>query len=60
MAKRANKGATPYAHFGSRHDMNVRFYEGYDENFLYNKAVTLWYVIDKGGRSQGRRRGACA
>jgi hypothetical protein len=38
----------PYVIVGTNHEQNLRFYERYDEHFLYNKVVTLLYIIDEG------------
>src|SRR6266567_4253239 len=48
MAKQTNKDPLSYAILGSYHDMNLRFYERYDENFLFNKVATFLYIIDEG------------
>jgi hypothetical protein len=48
MAKQTNKDPLSYAILGSDHDMNLRFYERYDENFLFNKVATFLYIIDEG------------
>lgn len=48
MSRGKNKGRPPYAINGSAHDMNLRFYQGYDENFLFNKATTLVYALTEG------------
>lgn len=27
--------------------LNLSFYQGYDENFLTNKAVALWFIVNE-------------
>jgi hypothetical protein len=48
-AKRKDQSSIPYVFLGSANDQNLRFYEGYDADFLFNKAATLLFVIAKGG-----------
>ncbi len=47
-SKNKNKDPILYAILGTDHDQNLRFYERYDENFLFNKMVTLLYILDEG------------
>lgn len=42
------KHSAPYIILGIGHDQNLRFYERYDEHFLFNKVVSLLYIIDQG------------
>lgn len=48
MSTQNDQGPIPYRILGAGRDQNVKFYERYDANFLYNKVVTLLYVIDQG------------
>jgi hypothetical protein len=48
VAGRDDKPSAPHVYSGSDSDLNLRFYEGYDENFLFNKGMTLTYVLDQG------------
>jgi len=48
MPTKKDKDPIPYVIQGSEHDQNVRFYERYDENFLFNKVATLLYVVVNG------------
>lgn len=48
MPKQNGKEPIPYYILGSGHDQNTKFYERYDASFLYNKVVTLLYVINQG------------
>jgi hypothetical protein len=46
--KKKSQDPIPYVIEGSTHSQNVRFYERYDADFLFNKVATLWYVINVG------------
>jgi hypothetical protein len=48
MTKQTDKDPIPYAILGTAQEMNLRFYERYDENFLFNKVATFLYIIDEG------------
>jgi len=48
MAKQKDKGPIPYVILGIDHAQNLRFYERYDEHFLFNKVVTFLYILDEG------------
>jgi hypothetical protein len=48
MANQKSKGPIPYVIIGTSRDQNLRFYERYDEHFLYNKVVTFLYILDEG------------
>lgn len=48
MTNRKNRKRIPYVILGSDHDQNVRLYETYDVDFLYNKHVTLLSVATEG------------
>lgn len=48
MTKQTGKSPVPYAILGTDQEMNLRFYERYDENFLFNKVATFLYIIDEG------------
>src|SRR6266702_6013438 len=48
MTKLWGKGSIPYNILGTGHAQNLRFYERYDEHFLFNKVVTFLYIIDEG------------
>ena len=48
MAKQRGKGPIPYVILGTDHDQNLRFYERYDEHFLFNKVATFLYILDEG------------
>src|SRR5262245_27735046 len=48
MARHRNKNRVPYAILGDAHEHNLRFYERYDEDFLFNKVATLLYVLAEG------------
>src|SRR6266568_1848818 len=47
-SKNKNKDPILYAILGTDHDQNLRFYERYDENFLFNKVATFLYILDEG------------
>jgi hypothetical protein len=48
VAGRNDNPPTPHTYLGSDRDLNLRFYKGYDENFLFNKGMTLTYILDTG------------
>src|SRR5258708_39828809 len=48
MVKVRGNGPIPYVILGTDHAQNLRFYERYDEHFLYNKVVTFLYILDEG------------
>ena len=48
MTKQTSKGPIPYTILGTDQEMNLRFYERYGENFLFNKVATFLYIIDEG------------
>src|SRR5260370_236543 len=48
MAKQKDKDPIPYVILGTDHDQNLRFYERYDEHFLFNKVATFLYILDEG------------
>jgi hypothetical protein len=44
----SKKEPIPYVFLGSAHELNLRFYERYDEHFLFNKVATFLYIISEG------------
>src|SRR5215470_8661223 len=42
------KQPAPYAIIGANNDQNLRFYERYDEHFLFNKVASFLYILDQG------------
>lgn len=48
MAKQKDKDPIPYVIRGTDHAQNLRFYERYDEHFLFNKVITFLYILDEG------------
>lgn len=48
MANQTGKDPIPYVILGTDHAQNLRFYERYDEHFLFNKVITFLYVLDTG------------
>src|SRR5450755_549864 len=47
MAKK-DKGPIPYVILDTDHAQNLRFYERYDEYFLFNKVATFLYILEEG------------
>src|SRR5205823_2397805 len=48
VALKKDNDPIPYVILGTDRDQNLRFYERYDENFLFNKVVTFLYILDEG------------
>src|SRR6266567_9529359 len=48
MVKVRGNGPIPYVILGTDHAQNLRFYERYDEHFLFNKVATFLYILDEG------------
>jgi hypothetical protein len=48
MTKIWGKGPIPFVILGTGHAQNLRFYERYDEHFLFNKVATFLYILDEG------------
>ncbi len=48
MVKVRGNGPMPYVILGTNHAQNLRFYERYDEHFLFNKVATFLYILDEG------------
>lgn len=49
MAQQKGKKPIPYVIIGTNCDQDLRFYERYDEHFLFNKVATFLYILDEGG-----------
>lgn len=48
MVKVRGNDPIPYVILGTNHAQNLRFYERYDEHFLFNKVATFLYILDEG------------
>jgi hypothetical protein len=48
MGKVRSNGPIPHVILGTGHAQNLRFYERYDEHFLFNKVATFLYILDEG------------